>query len=296
VQIKDLEKQLQEKEATEARLRQLNNELEAGRKDLMMSIEKITPKYQEALNDRGHFEHEITQALIRETATNKRVQAQIAEIAKFKEKNAATALELSAAQQALVASTIPEVAEMANLKGKIANLEADNERLKKGSSNLQNQIEYLRASYQTASTAAAESASELQELQATTAELRAKVNADTVRVHEIQRDSALAQHISTIKRLRSENEDLERECERRGELLSTHTNKRTSGRRTPVPRSPRIGGAMSPGPIRNVGRNFRAGSAGGSRGNSPAPNDLFGGNLDGSAVRAGSVRWGNHLQ
>jgi len=185
---------------------------------------------------------------------------------------------------------------MANLKEKISKLEAENERLQKSASNLQNQVEYMRTSYQNASTAAAESASELQELQATTVELQAKADANTVRIHELQRDQDVSNHVSTIKRLRSEKEDLEKECERRGEKIEALTNKRSSGR-TPVPRSPRIGGAMSPGPIRNVGRNFRAGSAGGSRGNSPAPGDLFGGNLDGTTVaRGGSVRWGNHLQ
>ncbi|KAE8441525.1 hypothetical protein EG329_004871 [Mollisiaceae sp. DMI_Dod_QoI] len=291
--IKDLEIHLRSKEVSEAQLRQINNDLEARCQDFESSIANIQPKYQEALNDRGHFEYELTQTLTREAETRRRMDAKDVEITKLKEKNASIALELSAARQALATSTIPEVAEMASMKEEVTKTKAENERLQKRLANMQNDLEYMRTNYQNSSSIAAESASELRDLKSEIAELQAKADANTVRIHEIQRDEEISAHLATIKRLKAEKEDIEREYEKKSEELKAMLNGRRATRGTSVPRSPRMGGAgtMSPGPARNISRAFQMSAGGnGSRGNSPAP----GGVLFGEPL--GSARWRDHLQ
>lgn len=280
----------------------INDQLERSIADLRISIEHIQPRYQEALNDRGQFEHDATLALAREKTAKKQLEAQDAEIAKLKQKNTAMAAELATTQLALATSAIPEVAEMARMKEEITKLKGENERLNKRLTASQSDLEYLRTNYQNSSSAAAEAASELREIKAANVDLQAKADSNRVKIHEIQRDSDLASHLSTIKRLRVANEDLRKECDRQGEELERLKANRRNTRGASMPGSPRMGGGMSPRP--SIGRTIAANIVGGSRsrGNSPAPGEMggFGGILreDGGApsTRGGNGRWGNHLQ
>lgn len=240
-------------------------------------------------------------ALEREKSTKKKLETRDAEIAKLKEKNADMLVQLSTAQFALSTSAVPEVSEMAKMKQEIAKLKVDNELLTKKLASSQNDIEYMRTNYQNSSSAAAEAASELREVQAANEQLQAKADTNRVKIHELQRDEDVANHLATIKRLRSENEDLRKECERQGDELERLKANRRNTRGASMPGSPRMGGGMSPRPA--IGRSIAANIAGGSRsrGNSPAPGEMggFGGILreDGTpSGRGGNGRWGNHLQ
>lgn len=90
---------------------------------------------------------------------------------------------------------------------------------------------------------------------------------------------------------------LEAEPEKKDAELKAILNGRTATRGTSVPRSPRIGSAMSPGPRPISNRVMQMGS----RGNSPAPSNpgLVRGNFGGPLFQQGplgTARWGNHLQ
>ncbi|CZR56735.1 uncharacterized protein PAC_06624 [Phialocephala subalpina] len=290
--IKDLEIQLRNKDSSEAQLRRLYNESEIRAKDLETSIANIQPKYQEALNDRGNFEHEFNQSLIRETETRKRLDAKDAKISELKEKNTAMALELSTAQKALSESTIPEVAELSKMKQEVTKVKAEKERLEKRLANMQNELEYMRSNYQTSSTAASEAVMEARDLKSANADLQAKADANTVRIHEIQRDEDIASYLASIKKLKGEKEDLERLCEKLNDELTTWKNKRPTRGTSQVPNSPRPNaGTMSPNPRQRV---FRGNFGNTSRSNSPGPSEMM--NFGEVLTGRGGLGFGNHLQ
>jgi predicted nucleic acid-binding Zn-ribbon protein len=78
---------------------------------------------------------------------------------------------------------------------------------------MQNGLEYMRSNYQQASSAAAESRNEINEL---TSELRIaqrKASENTVRIHEIQAPEEIKQCLDRIYELEAEKVELERELE-----------------------------------------------------------------------------------
>ncbi|KUJ17317.1 uncharacterized protein LY89DRAFT_733175 [Mollisia scopiformis] len=287
--VKTLEIQLRTREASEAQLRRINIDLESRCSDYETSIKHIQPKYQEALNDRGHFEHGAKEALVRETETRKRLATKEAEVEKLKEKNAAMALELSTAQKALASSEIPEVAEMAKMREEVAKVNTENERLQRRLVNMQNDLEYMRSNYQNSSSSAAEAASELRDIKEINVGLQAKADENRVRIHEIQRDEVASMHLATIKTLKSDVERLEKENEKMSDEIANmpKTSRRQnkgggSNRGSPMPMS---------SPKRTIAKPF-----GGSRSGSPAVGEPpFGGPLLTPDGMARGTRWG-HLQ
>lgn len=253
-------------------------------------------------------------ASLRQTHIQKELENKDAEVTKLRELKTTVEKELAEARTALSSSAIPEIAEMGRMREELLKEKSEKERLQKRLTNMQGDLEYMRSNYQNSSTLAAEHASENQTLQAKVEKLREKDKADRVRIHEIQRNSEVAEYLRRVKELKEENGELERELEKKQEELRAVMNGRRATRGTSVPRSPRMGtgGTMSPGPrpmgramqMGNIGMAMQGGN-GGSRGNSPAPGDLGGfrgtGTFVGEALfqdnRApGGVRWGNHLQ
>lgn len=167
---------------------------------------------------------------------------------------------------------------------------------------MQNDLEFIRNQYQTASYEAAESSRRVDALEETIAKLSVKASDNAVHIHKIHHSSEIQQHLDRVKELTADNEELERELEKKSEELRVLMNGRRQTRGTSVPRSPRMGaGTMSPGSRPAMGRvigNF--GGQNGSRGNSPAPGDVgMRGSQFGEALFQGpsnSGRWGNHLQ
>ena len=292
----------------------MNQDLERRCQDLESSIASIQPKYQEALNDRGEFQHETNLAKARQEHLRKELENKDSEVTKLRDLKAALEKELAEARAALSSSSVPEIAEMGKLKEELLQERSERERLQKRLTNMQGDLEYMRNNYQNSSSLAAEHASENQTLQAELAKLREKDKQDMVRIHEIQRDNENKEYIRRVKELQGENSELERELEKKQDELKALMNGRRATRGTSVPRSPHMGtgGTMSPGP-RPMGRAMQMGNIGmamsggngGSRGNSPAPGDLGGfrgtGTFVGEALfqdnrTPGGVRWGNHLQ
>jgi chromosome segregation ATPase len=288
----------------------MKNELESRINDYETSVAFIQPKYQEALNDRGHFEHEIRESLGRETMIKKKHDARVEELTKLKEAKEAADAELAAARTTLATSAIPEVAELEKMRQEAGEMNEKNDRLQKRVTNMQNDLDYMRTNYQNASSSASESASELLSARAEIEILRAKADENRARIHEIQRSNEISELVKRVKQFKAENGELERELEKRGEELKALMNGRRATRGTSVPRSPRMGqGTMSPGPrpigrVMQMGMGSMAGAMAGagnnrSRGNSPAPGE-FGNRGFGEALFQGqsgtSGRWGNHLQ
>jgi chromosome segregation ATPase len=257
-------------------------------RDLEVSINKIQPKFQEALNDRARFEKEIAASLQIQTKLQKKSDAKDE-----------LELELKAARLALSTSAIPEIAEFNTLKDENQSLKVEVDRLEKRRLAAVNEQSYFVNQYQTASLAATEAMQQIKELEEELKELRPKAASNAVEIHQLHNESEISQHIERIRELTTLNEALDSELERKTEELKALMNgRRGATRGTSVPRSPRLGsGTMSPGQV-GVRRVF---APNGSRGTSPAAGEFsrgpaqFGEALFQDGVRGGG-RWGTHLQ
>ncbi|PBP27630.1 hypothetical protein BUE80_DR001391, partial [Diplocarpon rosae] len=274
--VTDLESQLRQKDAMVLEIRQINKDLEARCKDYENSFASIQPRYQEAINDRGSFEHEYNLAMAREIQARKRGDNRDAEILKLREKNTALESELTAARTALANSTIPQAAELVQIREELEQARLGNTSLQKRISTLNNDLDYIRDSYQTASERAMKAQVENHSLASDNALLREKEKTDKVRIHEIQSSHENIELRHENRQLKARVEDLQRASDRMSEELKLLMNgRRATTRGASVPRSPRPGpgSQMSPGSRQSVSRALQYG---GSRGNSPAPGDLAG--------------------
>jgi chromosome segregation ATPase len=253
-------------------------------RSMELSIKKIQPRYQEALNDRAHFEKEITSAL--------QEQAKLRQKADAKDE---VDRELKEARTALSSSAIPEIAEFNKLKEEILALKIEIERLEKRYNSVTNEQSFFLNQYQIASAEASQAIFQNKVYEEELKALRPKCASNAVEIHQIHKDSEISQHLDRIKELTAENAEYERELEKKTEELKALMNgRRGATRGTSVPRSPRLGtGTMSPGTgaVRRV-------IAQGSRGNSPAPGEFGRPGQFGEALfqGVGGGRWGNHLQ
>jgi chromosome segregation ATPase len=294
LKVTDLELELQERDASHAELRIQNQLLESSRRDLEKTIQDMQPKYQEALNDRGRFEHEMKESVTHANALQQRLDLRISELTKLRDEKAASDAELAAARTALTGSAVPEVAELSRVKQEMTTVRGENERLQKRVTSMQSELEYMRTNYQQASSAAAEAVSELNEVKAELSAAQQKASENARLIHESQASSETKQYLIRIKELEAEKSGAEWELEKKSEELRAMLNGRRATRGTSVPRSPRMG-TMSPG-SRPMARVLSVGS----RGNSPAPGDWppYRGTFTGEALFTtvpGSSRFGNHL-
>jgi chromosome segregation ATPase len=291
--VADAEVRLRNQEGIEAQLRRRVKSLETRLADHVSSINKIQPKYQEALNERAKFQLERDAALAQTTTTMERIEARIAENMKLKEQNASLSAELSASRDLLAGSSVPEIAELEKAHEEARALQSDKEKLERRVLSMNRDFEFTRDSYQKASSSAAELAAELASAHAEIEILKRKASDNIVRIAEIQRTNETAEREARIDELEGMLIEREQELYRKGEELKIKTNGRRETRGTSVPQSPRLGsGAMSPR-ARVVGSN-------GSRQNSPAPGETMGREGFRDAILfpsapGGSSRW-NHLR
>jgi chromosome segregation ATPase len=235
--------------------------------------------------------------MARETSMRQKLDARTAELAKVREEKALVDTELAAARTALSSSSIPEVAELQELKDELRAARLDVEKAQKKIGNAQNDMEYMRNNYQKASSAAAEMRNDLDELKSQNAVLSRKASDNAVEIHRIQSKNEIRQYLQIISELEVEKAEVERELEKKSEELRTLLNGRRPTRGTSVPRSPRMG-TMSPG---QTSRPMARVLGVGSRGNSPAPGNESGFRGPGTfgdalfAPPGAANRWGNHL-
>lgn len=225
--------------------------METRCKDYETSIALIQPKYQEALNERGSFEHEASLARERELQGKKLCDNKDTEIAKLREKVASLEAELVAARRAIATSAIPEAVELAQLKADLEQSKAREAQTQKRLTMANNDLEYVRDAFQTASAKAKEMQSTYTTLASENASFREKEKTDRVRINGIQNSNETAEQRRRNAQLKAQVAGLERASDKMSEELKALSMGRRSARGTSVSRSPRMGGArMSPGPSR----------------------------------------------
>jgi DNA repair exonuclease SbcCD ATPase subunit len=300
VQILDLESEVRSKDIVEADLRALVASLESRLNEHVEAIRSIQVKYQEALQERRASAREATIATNLSTTLTGRLEARNNDISSLKSEKAVLEAELSLARTSLTTSAIPEVAQLEAARAETRTLKEENEKLEKRLESVRTDFEFTRQSYQKASSTAADLSSELANLQAANADLRARADINRLRIQEVQRDNTVKEMARRIDELEATVRDREREIARGKDEVRVLRNGRNT-RGTSAPRSPRLssgiltGGAMSSPKVGNGGR--------GSRQASPNVGEFTGGRepvvLPGASGGNGGqrARWrGDHLR
>ncbi|KAK6609215.1 hypothetical protein H4I96_03146 [Botrytis cinerea] len=272
---------------------ELNKELKILRsrcEDYEGSIKRIQPKFQRALDERARFEHENAQAVKRLSEYEKKLEIQGSAVTKLREENASLKNELAVAQNSLVTSAVPSVAELQKTKDELCTAQAEIERLKKNHMSAEKRADYATSLYQEHSQQNHEMRNQLATLQSERKGLQSEASAARVEIQKVNHDGIIQQQLDSINDLKRELAERERMLESVSRQLESYQNGRRTTRGTSVPRSPRMN-TMSPRP--RVMGNMAPGSNTASRGNSPTPG-VFSGDLfpGGDAGR----RFGAHLQ
>lgn len=272
---------------------ELNKELKILRsrcEDYEGSIKRIQPKFQRALDERARFEHENAQAVKRLSEYEKKLEIQGSAVTKLREENASLKNELAVAQNSLVTSAVPSIAELQKTKDELCTAQAEIERLKKNHMSAEKRADYATSLYQEHSQQNHEMRNQLATLQSERKGLQSEASAARVEIQKVNHDGIIQQQLDSINDLKRELAERERMLESVSRQLESYQNGRRTTRGTSVPRSPRMN-TMSPRP--RVMGNMAPGSNTASRGNSPTPG-VFSGDLfpGGDAGR----RFGAHLQ
>ncbi|KAL3422927.1 hypothetical protein PVAG01_04674, partial [Phlyctema vagabunda] len=270
IQNSDYKGQLESANSVQIQMEKQIKELEKHVADLERSVRIIQPKYQEALNDRGQFEHS-NQGLVRENETvSRQLEVRNKEKAKLKEENEALKSELLEARAMLSSSSIPEVVELSKAKEEVQVAKTAAEKANKKMTNAQSEADYLRENYQQASSKASEAARETQALKIELEKLQHMASANLVHIHQMQHASESKHLVARITELETLLSERTRDLDRKSEELRVRMNGRRETRGVSAPRSPRISnGTMSPRTVDRI-----VGNASRSRGSSPSASGI----------------------
>lgn len=247
--IARLEANVADKEKVQERLRETVYQKESQLQSFEKTVQKLHPKYKQAISDRGVFE-------LRMNAAEKR-------LAKVQEDLDVSKVEVQALKAKLEgqtksnedALTDPEV-ELEEAQTKIAALE-------KKIKSANHDLEFIRERYQAASSSAAELGTENADLKTKIKALEQRASEITLRIHEINSKNKMSGAQHRIDELQATIAQRDQHLDTVMKELRTLKSGRRETRQSSVPRSPRLN-VMSP---------RTRGNGGTSRGTSPAPFD-----------------------
>lgn len=258
---------VQAKNAMEFEVSQLQTALEKMKTNLQTtekSFSQLQHRYETRLNNYHKLRQELDEALEASQKSSERLERQKNEISKLKDEKAALTKELDEAR-----TTIKEGggtdAELEKAREEVRRLIKENASLQRTVQQERSQTEYTRQQYQNASTAAAQTAMELRQLEEELGEMKAKAAGDLTKLKQLRLQNDEQTHLARIKELEMTLAQRDEMLNRKEEELRELKKNRPSTRATSLqPRSPKWGA---------------------SRPASPGPNNVPGGNLRGSALR-----------
>ncbi|OJD25828.1 hypothetical protein ACJ73_02804 [Blastomyces percursus] len=258
---------VQAKNAMEFEVNQLQAALEKMQTNLQTtekSFSQLQHRYESRLNNYHKLRKELEQVLEVSKTSAERLERQKTEIAKLKDEKTTLAKELDEAR-----TTIKEGggtdAELEKAREEIRRLTKENASLQRTVQQERSQTAYTRQQYQNASTAAAQSAVELRQLEEELGQLKAKAAGDLTRLKKLRLQSDEQTHLTRVKELEVTLAQRDEMLNRKEEELRELKKNRPSTRATSLqPRSPKWGA---------------------SRPASPGANNVGGGNMRGSALR-----------
>ncbi|OAX85401.1 hypothetical protein ACJ72_00212 [Emergomyces africanus] len=223
------------------------------------SFAKLQHRYESRLNNYHKLRQELDQALETSKKSSEHLERQKNEISKLKDEKATLAKELEDAR-----TTIKEGggtdAELEKAREEIRRLTKENASLQRTVQQERSQTEYTRQQYQNASTAAAQTAIELQQLEEELGEMKAKAAGDLAKLKKLRQQNDEQTHLARITELELTLAQRDEMLNRKEEELRELKKNRVSTRATSLqPRSPKWGASrpVSPGPNNVAGGNFR---------------------------------------
>jgi chromosome segregation ATPase len=272
-----LEKNLiQMKNAHAAEKDGLQNELIETRAQLQ-EFKKALSDLQHRYESRTKDLHQTRQLCERltegKTSMEQRVETQRENLSKIKDERTKLKQELEEARQELKNGG-GTLAELETAREEIRRLTKENASLERKAEYSQNQAEYVREQYQTASTVAAQAGNEARQLQEENEALTKKVEGNLVQLREINKKSDQARHIARIEELEITLAALDEMLRKKEEELREIRKNRPSTRSTSTqPRSPKWAGSRptSPGVNHNGNGNGLAGRGSALRFSSEMP-------------------------
>ncbi|KAL2366358.1 hypothetical protein RJZ56_000617 [Blastomyces dermatitidis] len=258
---------VQAKNAMEFEVNQLQTALEKVQTNLQTtekSFSQLQHRYESRLNNYHKLRKELEQALEVSKTSSERLERQKIEIAKLKDEKATLVKDLDEARTIIKEGGGTD-AELEKAREEIRRLTKENTSLQRTVQQERSQTEYTRQQYQNASTAAAQSAMELRQLEEELGELKAKAAGDLTKLKKLRLQSDEQTHLTRIKELEVTLAQRDEMLNRKEEELRELKKNRPSTRATSLqPRSPKWGA---------------------SRPASPGANNVGGGNMRGSALR-----------
>ena len=194
---------------------------------------------------------------------HRQIDSQRAEIEKLKAKQQVLERDLKDSRTVLMSPTVPEVAALERAKAEISQLLADKAQMEKRLVSQTKDFEFTRQQYQLASTAAAENASALFDLQTEVTALKIQATGEAARLRQLNMSTENQAHLERARQLEAtlkEREDILQKKEE--ELRELKRGRGLATRASSAPRSPRLGSrASSPMPGLLAGSAGRGGSA-----------------------------------
>ncbi|KAL8827680.1 MAG: hypothetical protein Q9191_003040 [Dirinaria sp. TL-2023a] len=182
------------------------------------------------------------------TVSERKREANVAEIASLKEVNAKLESDLKQARDMLSGSTAPGVADLERASAEARRLQMENAGFEKKIASMKREFDFTRSAYQTASTSAAESATEINNLQNEIAILRSRASTNAIELAERNKrneNDTLARHISRLEATLTDREELLRRKEEELKELKRGRGMGTRGSSV-LPGSPRGSRGASP--------------------------------------------------
>lgn len=161
----------------------------------------------------------------------RRQQVQAEESGRAKEERAQLEAELAKARLELQSSTVPGVAELEQARQEARQAAAAKEQLEQRLAALQQDFEFTRAQYQTASTAAAESATEVLNLRDQVEVLKRRASDEAAKLRELNNAGQVEGLMQTIKELKLTLAEREEQLRRKDEQTSGRLRTRAPARR-----------------------------------------------------------------
>jgi predicted nucleic acid-binding Zn-ribbon protein len=251
----DLEEQLKEKTDLEEISRRVINNLNRELKSYKRTVKHIQPLYQEALVERSRFQKDAEKVSIELAASKGEAGKLSARIAELEQSLVDTKGTLTNSADVNVAKLAQAEARLEETMKKLASVD-------KRIQNANDDMEYARNAYQTASQRASDLDIEKRELLAKIEDLERRASDNIVKIHQINAQTQAEDLMRMVDYFRVSTREREREVDRLRDELRGLKNGRRETRQASVPRSPRMG-MMSP----RTGRGF---GGSGSRGTSPA--------------------------
>ncbi|KAL8687864.1 MAG: hypothetical protein Q9218_006083, partial [Villophora microphyllina] len=185
--------------------------------DLESSLSDLQYRYE--TRNRAYLEaHSNHSTLLTQTdRANKRLEAQTAEINIFKETIKALEKEVQEARDWLSGSSAPHIAKFAAAQNEARAAVAENRKLVQRNKSLSEDLDFTRSSYQSASSSAADLASEVAALKAQVETLEQKASGEAARLAAINRDNAVKEARKEVRQLRLSLDEREKLCRRREE-------------------------------------------------------------------------------